>query len=765
MIVSCTNCETKYRADDSKVVNKKFAFTCPNCETEVIIDNRESTEEEISLTDQPASEEMEIQDEGMDDIADETIAFEDTEIDTADEDLTISEEDTELTLSEETLPGEDILEDGPLELEGEGEDSSFTMDSEEELIIPEDEETIQPYEDITEGDELDSIELNLDNIAAEDEIAEPGDTDETPAEAMVSRDLDFGLDESEEEQSLDEVDIRADDTEELNFIEVPDEPDAAEEDLNIEELSAESLSFEEESEPAALDAAVDIPIEEGDMEQVEEKITVDDVKSDELFSQESADMDSEEDTDITIDLDSLDIQLEEIEGEAEMLTGEGINEEIDLDALEGIEEIGGEEPVEIPVEAEDTEDAMEGSKDEEEDEDLTLDLDSLDLNLDETEETMEGEAVDDERLSLADAGLTPDELFEEELSRVAEEAEDDELRINISEVSAEPGKEGGEELDEMSISMDEEIPDEDELNLLPESDIEPDFTAEPQTGDISFEEEAIEVPVGAGEEDELIELPEIDLDAFEKSEMEMEELGEIEPVQDMELSEDRKIASPRPQHDIKIKEIEDIKEDVYDTVPGGAVNFSVDYSLNFSRIGALLRLSGLFLIGLLPSLIISVVYIALSLVLAFINWILIILTGESVDDYTEIQENTLRRILSFGACYMDIVEELPLYSGRKDIDYPLQYEVTYPLRYSRILAALRLSVVGIVLITLPHILMLAILSIGSIPICIAGLFSVLIKKTWPNILFDSIVKYWNYASNVLSYLIGLVDKYPKFKFE
>jgi hypothetical protein len=162
---------------------------------------------------------------------------------------------------------------------------------------------------------------------------------------------------------------------------------------------------------------------------------------------------------------------------------------------------------------------------------------------------------------------------------------------------------------------------------------------------------------------------------------------------------------------------------------------------------------------------VNTVYSILSYILGIINNIMIILTGESVDDYSEIQENTLRQSLSLGACYMGIVEEMPVYSGRSSIDYALQYDVTYPLKRSRVLAFLRLSVIGIILITLPHLILMFILSIGSLPICLAGLISVLIKKTWPNMLFDSITKYWSYSSAVMSYITGLVDKYPKFKLE
>ena len=77
------------------------------------------------------------------------------------------------------------------------------------------------------------------------------------------------------------------------------------------------------------------------------------------------------------------------------------------------------------------------------DEDITLDLDSLDLTLDEVEELKEGEAMetDDERISLSDAGLTTDELIEEDLMPV-NEIEDEDIRLNIEEVAPEVSLEG-----------------------------------------------------------------------------------------------------------------------------------------------------------------------------------------------------------------------------------------------------------------------------------------------------------------------------------
>ena len=148
-----------------------------------------------------------------------------------------------------------------------------------------------------------------------------------------------------------------------------------------------------------------------------------------------------------------------------------------------------------------------------------------------------------------------------------------------------------------------------------------------------------------------------------------------------------------------------------------------------------------------------------------LNWIVILFTGESVDDFTEIQEKTIRGLFSLSACLFDVVEEVPRFAGGKDIDYSLQMDVTYPINYSRILAFLRLSVIGIFILALPHIILLMLLSVGSILICLVGLISVIATRRWPNILFDFMIRYYRYATNVMSYIAGVIDKYPTFRFE
>jgi hypothetical protein len=69
--------------------------------------------------------------------------------------------------------------------------------------------------------------------------------------------------------------------------------------------------------------------------------------------------------------------------------------------------------------------------------DITLDLDSLDIQLDEHAETLPGEQIidEDEKLTLEDAGITIDELIEEQKKETIEEEE--ELKLSLDEI--EPG--------------------------------------------------------------------------------------------------------------------------------------------------------------------------------------------------------------------------------------------------------------------------------------------------------------------------------------
>lgn len=158
------------------------------------------------------------------------------------------------------------------------------------------------------------------------------------------------------------------------------------------------------------------------------------------------------------------------------------------------------------------------------------------------------------------------------------------------------------------------------------------------------------------------------------------------------------------------------------------------------------------------------VYSVLSLILGFFNHAVVMLTRKPVEDFHAIQENTLRYCLSLYASLIGVVEEMPVFTGRDSIDYSLQLNITYALRYSNILAILRLSGAGIILISLPHLVVLSVISAVIPIIYLIGIFSVLITGRWPYFLFDFMTRYYRALGRLMAFMTGLVDTYPPFTF-
>ncbi|MFH0974263.1 MAG: DUF4389 domain-containing protein [Spirochaetota bacterium] len=687
MIVSCTNCGSQYSVNDSKIMGKKFGFECPKCGTNVEIDNREEKKE------------RELSEQTMDKKGKDKNVFEE-KISFPDEDKLIADDGLLDSLSEEALTEAGI--------EDEGKDTGKTAGKE----MPSDKDLSDALEKLssdTDDDESFNIEdMELPDLENMGSLSEEGATSDEeiskvqPKPAAVKAIAANAKSAPKFDDSfLDEVagdDILSEDENLLEDL----APMEAEEDILSEKTAV--------SKPSPLEELTDETI---GAEFTEDLNLMDEVKSDEIFShKEKAGLESE-DEDITIDLDSLDIQLDEDEAGI----AEGRETEELSDSFE-IPEIDTKEIIDIEgdfIESSSKKKAVKPKERKtmtpEDEEDITLDLDALDLTLDEVEELKEGEALegDDERISLSDAGLTTEELMKEDKIAAPAASDDEDIRLNIDEVAPE----------------------------------------------VTFNKE-----IKTGESDDIIvidddQLPEIDLDKYENEDISFDEdkrkIDFEEPSASNFREHEEEIASP--------------DSDIRDTVPGGIINFSIDYSLKYSRIGAIFRLLCLYPIVLIPHFIVLFVYSVLSLLLSLFNWIIIAFSGTHEEDFTCIQENTIRYMLSLSACSIDAVEEIPKFAGRKDINYSLQYDATYPVRYSRLLAILRISVAGILLAALPHIIILAVLSIGTALICLIGIIAIIIRKRWPGVLFDFIVKYYRYMANVLSFITGVVDRYPRFKFE
>ena len=669
MIVRCTECNAAYAVDDEKVRDKKFGFTCPKCGTNVIIDNRGETEEHEhpQQPSEPAGFEF-------DEDAALSVEMGETGFD---EDFQ-SEEAASAPVSGDT--GEDILADMP--------------------DLPEEESPAEEpaiSDEAAAGEDFIGDEVQMD--VPESVEIEKEDTVEPAIEEGVEEDFDVSGDILAEEPS---ADIPAEET----AISEEPETELSSSDVMVEDVSDEELQALEDIE------GFDFEEPSGDEQEEELALTTEDeIKTDEVFSQEAEDIDES----LTIDLDSLDIQLDEEEKQAAT-----------TEEYRAPEEIGDLEEYQIEEKPAET---ATGSAEAEEDLDLTLDLDSLDIPLDEIEEVQPGEEVEeDERLTLEDAGLTIGELVDstaEEEKQHAEE-EEEELRLSIDEIDP-------------NLTIDNihnELTDEESAQLL---------------------EDTTEI--------DLDELPEIDLDEFEK------DLSEMEPLEDLGLPPGRGIETGEEYLDLETgREVSDYGEmtmaaEESDMVPGGVSSYSIDYALSFSRLGGILRLTGIYMLSLVPHMLVFLVYYVLASILGFINWLIILFAGYGVEDFMDIQKKTIRYLLYISSNATGVVEDRPEFTGSRNIDHSMQYDVVYPSRPSRILALLRITGIGIVIAALPHLFLLMVLSLGLIVIALAGIVSVIATRRWPNLLFDFMVRYYRYSASVLSFVFGLVDRYPSFRFE
>ncbi|HNX24256.1 MAG TPA: DUF4389 domain-containing protein, partial [Spirochaetota bacterium] len=407
--------------------------------------------------------------------------------------------------------------------------------------------------------------------------------------------------------------------------------------------------------------------------------------------------------DIKLNLDDLDIDLDEIE-ERELIFEDDIPEQP--------APLSRKKPKPLIEEVD-------------EDESITIDLDTLEIEIAEENRTMKEElSEEDEKLTLDDAGLTFDELTSEIERPGFEEPADEDLKLTLGE-------------------------------------IDPDLTLDKIAESGRLETKRVS--------DTLDELPEIDLDEYdaivrqeessnaEKSFDNFEDDFIVFPETEIEKAEER-----QPDYDMFDYE-ESEKEK---SSPGrGNTFFSIDLSLKYSRVGALLRLLGLYTLSMIPHFIIMLIYTALSSILGFINQIVILSTGRCVEDFALVIENTMRYFFYIKTNIIGIVEDRPVYAGRESIDHPLQINITFPLKYSKNLAVLRLSIIGILLITLPHLIIMSMITLTIPFVYLTGIIIVILTRRWPNVLFIYLTKYFRYLAKISSFMSGLTDEYPPFSFD
>ncbi|MDY6968679.1 MAG: hypothetical protein SVR08_08510 [Spirochaetota bacterium] len=744
------------------------------------------SEEETDAIDTPASDE-DIDLDAFTDLPEQATLGE--EIDISEEEIPVAEEE-DIDLSDIDLGDiaiDDTLEadEMPAALSEEETDAIDTPASDEELDL--DVFTDLP-EQATLGEEIDVSEEEI-------PVAEEEDIDLSEIDLGDIHTLEAEQDTTElSEEGTDEI-------EDIDFFEKSEEPEVSldkeimqDKEANIDE---EFLPLEEDIaySPQDIEDAIPVETEEkleivGEELSEDEKLTLleeeifDDTGKIEIEEEDKGEEALLDDENIAIDIDSLDLELEE---DQQIIDTQAVDQDIDFGQ-------GAQTDQETGI----------SIQDETEEHDVTIDIDALDIDLDEVESVA---SIPNSNDIDHDAGTVSDNVKDE--TSALHHAEDDEMDITIDvesldiqleEDSESPGlmqiEENSDEvgisdadeynhdhinedvditidLDSLDLPLEEveviakgETLDEDDRLIIEDTSVpidelvietkSPAIPVPPSTKSVRLQiDESIDTmddDIDFQTKREFDDLPEIDLDDI----VHEPQVAEEDNFLDLETRRDF------AEHQAKLNVYDDYSIDM---TPAGTVNFSIDYSLKCSPLSALARLLGLYYIKLIPHLIVSLIYTLVSTIVGAINWLLVLLGAGFQEDFLEIQENTLRYLLSIDACAKGVVEDSPIFFGRKDIDHPIQFEIVYPVSFSKFLAFLRLTVIGILIAALPHMILLIILSLGGMFIYLMGIISVLVIKRWPKIFFDFMVRYYRYTASVLSYIFGLVDKYPSFKFE
>ncbi|MFA5519072.1 MAG: zinc-ribbon domain-containing protein [Spirochaetota bacterium] len=722
MIVRCKNCNSAFAVDDDKVSGKKFAFSCLKCGTENIIDNRISQTTEDSTLSSPIDMEPDFSDDTFakepvldhdiispdeESIIDDSDSITDAEPDTIPDDIDLFTDDEILSFQDEDeIETEDEIDKSEIISEDINQDDLLEKDdAEPKLSSQEDIDQLfaiatDPEEEIkTEDDE--PLDLDAINLEFEDTVP---DEPATPEKDFTSED-DIDIDLTDIDFDMEDSKNITDDTDSANGIALDfDENDLTLDLDNLDIDLAEETLIDEDSK----DESNEI------LEDSEEELTLNldelDIDLDETASSDLEDVAFDADEDLTLNLDDLDIELEDIgyADEESKIISNGLPDSDDEDLTLNLNELDIElEDEAIKASLEKIDGHIPDDPDTDEDESITIDLDTLDIDVEDyaiSDDISNLEA--EEKLTIDDAGVTFDELVK----------------------------------DDIGLSIDEADPDLELQNILSDSSEE-------------------ETPVI----DTLSELPEIDLDEYDDYLIKEDtpEQKEAPVADDNEINFD----------DIEIIPIDDDfdlytpENDFSDaSIPArGTTALSIDFSLKYSKLEALFRLTGLYLISLIPHFIVLLLYMAVSTILGLVNQIIILFTGHCLEDFAQIIENTLRYLITIKTNIIGIVEDRPEFSGKENLNHQLQINITYPLKYSKNIAILRLSIVGILLFTLPHIAILTILTISVPFVFIAGLIIVIATGRWPGIFFNYLTIYFRYLTKLAAFIIGLNDEYPLFR--
>ncbi|MGH2531022.1 MAG: DUF4389 domain-containing protein [Thermomicrobiales bacterium] len=140
-------------------------------------------------------------------------------------------------------------------------------------------------------------------------------------------------------------------------------------------------------------------------------------------------------------------------------------------------------------------------------------------------------------------------------------------------------------------------------------------------------------------------------------------------------------------------------------------------------------------------------------IVTFIAWFGILFTGNYPRGLFEFAVMTMRWQARVTAYISLLRDEYPPFG---DGQYPVQYELAYPPRLSRLLIFVKW------LLIIPHLVVLFFLGIAAFVAFVVAWFAILITGRYPRGLFDFVVGVQRWSGRVMIYYYLLTDAYPPF---
>ena len=197
------------------------------------------------------------------------------------------------------------------------------------------------------------------------------------------------------------------------------------------------------------------------------------------------------------------------------------------------------------------------------------------------------------------------------------------------------------------------------------------------------------------------------------------------------------------------------------------VRLEADYPESSSRILALLgALVVPKMLLLLPHLIVLGLLGVVNMVVVFIGYLAVLLTGRYPEGLFNFVLGVGRWNYRMNAWFAGFADQYPPFSLGSEENHPVRLTVDYPESSSRLLALLGLLfMLPKVVLLLPHLIILYFLDAVSYAVIYIAFWAVLLTGTYPRGLFNFAFGIMRWQTRSDSWLLGLTDRYPPLSLE